>query len=178
MTRFFALLTVLAATLLTACAAQPPRAGQSQPPSAETIQAQVGVINANLAQYRKVVGQWQNEQTTSTYQAYFDGSKPIYIVETAGGERTQGYAVNKYYYRDGALFYFRGQGSAGSADILNPQPAEIDIQLAFGVNGKLLRAIKTVNGRPLSLEPGEAAAIRGHAGELRRQALADLARAQ
>lgn len=177
MIRYSALVTALAAALLAACAAQPPR-GQPQPAGAETIQAQVGLIEARLDQYRKIVGQWQNEQTTSTYQAYFDGPKPVYIVETAGGERTQGYAVNKYYYRDGKLFYFRGQGSAGSPDILNPQPAEIDIQLAYGGNGKLVRAVKVINGRPVQLEPGEAAAIREHAGELRRQAQADLARAQ
>lgn len=169
------LIASFAAALLTGCAGQQPR--HTAPTGPAAIQAAVGTINAQLAQYRKIVGQWQNEQTTSTYQAFFDGARPVYIVETAGGERIDGYAVNKYYYRDGALFYFHGQGSAGSPDTLNPHPSEIDIQLAFDDSGKLIRAIKTVNGRPVQLESGEAAAIREHAGELRRQAQADLARA-
>lgn len=175
MIRFATFTTALAAAaLLAACAA--PQARPTAPAAPRTIQQQVAAIDAHLRQDRKIVGNWQNEETSSTYHAYFDGAAPVYIVETAGGERTEGYAVNKYYYRNGRLFYFRGQGSAGSATNLNPQPTDIDIQLAFNGAGALTRAAKQINGHAVSLEPGEAAAIRAHAQALRSQAVADLAR--
>lgn len=167
-------IALAAAALLVACSA--PRARPAAPAAPETVQQGVAAIDAHLRQDRQIVGKWQNEETSSTYHAYFNGAAPVYIVETAGGERDQGYAVNKYYYRNGRLFYFRGQGSAGSPTILNPEPTDIDIQLAFNHAGALTRAVKRVNGHAVSLEPGEAAAIRGHARQLRSQALADLAR--
>ncbi|HET7570193.1 MAG TPA: hypothetical protein VFK96_06370 [Gammaproteobacteria bacterium] len=165
-----------AVVLLAACAAQPHELVQPQPTGPESVRAEVSAITSRLPQFHEVAGHWQSEDTASIYHAYFDHGRVRYIMETAGGERTQGYAVNKYYYNARGLFYFHGQGSAGSEDVVNPHPAQIDVQIAFDGTGRVARAVKTLNGRKVALEPGEAAAIRAHAGELRRQAQADLAR--
>lgn len=173
MTRIALLTTVVATLLLAGCASQPRQASPARSTGASTpanIRSAVSAIDHHLSRYRKVVGHWKNEQTASTYQAYFNRSMLKYVVETAGGERDQGYAVNKYYFRDGELFYFRGQGSAGDGDVMNPRPAEIDIQLAFNRRGDVTQSAKAVNGRAAKLEPDEVAAIRQHARELRREA--------
>lgn len=173
----FAHIAPLAAAvlLLAACATQPRAPAQPQPAGPESVRSEVSAITAQLPELREVAGHWQSEDTASIYHAYFDHGRLRYIMETAGGERSEGYAVNKYYYNAHGLFYFHGQGSAGSEDVLNPNPAQIDVQIAFDGNGRVIRAAKTLNGRKVALEPGEAAAIRAHAGELRRQAKADLA---
>lgn len=179
MARMIKLLTaaLAGAILLAGCAAQP--ASKPQPPelpaTPRAIRAAVAAVNSHLPRYREVSGQWQGEQTSSMFNAYFDAARLQYVIETAG-EDNKGYAVNKYYYDDGVLFYFHGQGSVGQGDAFNPRPAEIDVQLAFDAHGRLTRSTKLLNGHAVPLEEGEAAAIFEHAGELRRQAKADLAK--
>lgn len=166
------------AVLLAGCAAQ---RVENQPPSRKVpatpaaIRAAVAATTARLPQYREVTGHWQGEQASSTFHAYFDSGRLQYVMETAGDDG-QGYAVNKYYYDRGTLYYFHGQGSVGRGDALNPRPADIDVQLAFGARGRLTRSDKRLNGRNVPLEKGEAAAILEHAGKLRQQAKATLAK--
>ncbi|HET8551335.1 MAG TPA: hypothetical protein VFM97_02510 [Gammaproteobacteria bacterium] len=174
--KFVRIAPIAAVVLLAACAAQPHEPVRPQPAGPESVRAEVSAITARLPRLHEVAGRWQSEDTASIYHAYFDHGRVRYIMETAGGERTQGYAVNKYYYNARGLFYFHGQGSAGSEDVVNPHPAQIDAQIAFDGTGRVTRAVKTLNGRKVALEPGEAAAIRTHAGELRRQAQAELGR--
>ncbi|HET7307794.1 MAG TPA: hypothetical protein VFK24_08280 [Gammaproteobacteria bacterium] len=173
--KFVRIAPIAAAVLLAACATQSREPAQPQTAGPEAVRAEVSAITARLPQLHEVAGHWQSEDTASIYHAYFDHGRVRYIMETAGGERTQGYAVNKYYYDARGLFYFHGQGSAGSEDVVNPHPAQIDVQIAFDGTGRVTRAAKTLNGRKVALAPGEAAAIRAHAGELHRQAQADLA---
>jgi hypothetical protein len=167
-------IATVAALLLAACAAPRPHAPRELPATPEAIRAAVTATAAALPHYHQITGRWQNEQTTSTYHAYFSGPHLEYVTESAG-DGDKSYAVNKYYYVDGVLYYFHGQGSVGSGDSFNPQPAEIDVQIAFDAAGRVTRSVKTLNGRSAALEKGEAAAILEHAGELRRDATATLA---
>jgi hypothetical protein len=166
-------IALFATLLLAACASGPRHPTKPRP---QSVRAAVSRIDASLTDDRKVVGDWHNEQASSTYQAWLDGGEPVYIVETAGGDRSQGYAVNKYYYRGGHLFYYRGQGNAASATVVNPKPTNIDIQIAFKSGGSVKRAIKKINGRATKLEPGEMHSIREHAHALAAEARAEAER--
>jgi hypothetical protein len=162
---------LVAAALLAACATRPSEPGHAPSARPADVRGRVEAIDAHLAKDRKTIGHWRQDDAASTFQAYFQRNRLEYVVETAGGNGAQGYAVNKYYYGGGKLFYYRGQGSAAGTE--NSKPVEIDLQLAFDDQGRLVRAAKTVNGRQAQLAPGEAEAIHRHASDLRRRARAE-----
>jgi hypothetical protein len=68
-------------------------------------------IRASAAQWPKVEGRWTRGDTDSRYVAYFDGGELRYLEENMSmGD--YGSRQNRYFYEDGALFYYVGEKSS------------------------------------------------------------------
>lgn len=81
--------------------------GDASAPAADRADS----IRASAAQWPKVEGRWTRGDTDSRYVAYFDGGELRYLEENMSmGD--YGSRQNRYFYEDGALFYYVGEKSS------------------------------------------------------------------
>jgi hypothetical protein len=128
--------------------------------------------DATLAGMSRREGEWSLGEAHSTYSAYSDGKNPS-VIEEQLDMGDSGSSRNKYYFKDGSLHLYEEDGTWRQIDPPNPiTTRHIKRTMVFDVNGKLVTAVKLIDGAPAPVEGYEANAILTHALELRNAAMA------
>ncbi|HXQ63238.1 MAG TPA: hypothetical protein VN787_00160 [Steroidobacteraceae bacterium] len=160
---------VLAAAIAAASAQTPPapEAARQRPPTAAaaTGAARAAVIDAAAAGYRRVTWRRDLAPGSSTLVGYFDGGELRLIDETAARPGAPSLR-NRYYFVNGALFYFSGEQpvtavGAGSAGIAPRVPVRAEFRGAM-----TLSAVRIEHYGEVRLDPAATSAIRRRAATL------------
>jgi len=104
-----------------------------------------------LHDYTRVSGRREGSGGSDTFTAYLSGGDVVFIRDRVT-EPEGGTSENRYFFHDGRLFLYHGEGVLGDA-------REVLVRLVFS-GGRLVETVKTVNGTETPLpEPEIAAAL-------------------
>jgi hypothetical protein len=123
-------------------------------------------ITAAAAQWPKVEGRWTRGDTDSRYTAYFDGERLRYLDERMGmGD--YGSRRHRYWFDDGALFYYEGEKSSDVPGGTKPGmlPPVVPVVAEFR-GGEVVRAVAREHYGEKKLDDATVAGIRNHAAAL------------
>lgn len=134
--------------------------------ASETAAERAERIAAAAAQWPKVEGRWTRGDTDSRYTAYFDGERLRYLDEQMGmGD--YGSRHHRYWFDDGALFYYEGEKSSDVPGGTKPGmlPPVVPVVAEFR-GGEVVRAVAREHYGEKKLDDATVAGIRNHAAAL------------
>jgi hypothetical protein len=137
-------------------------------PAAASVSAEdrAASIRDSAAQWPKVEGRWTRGDSDSRYVAYFDGGELRYLEEDLSmGD--YGSRRNRYFYEDGALFYYAGEKSSDVPGSSGPGGLPPVVPVVAEFRGpEVVRAVAREHFGEKKLDDAIVAGIRGHAATL------------
>lgn len=156
-----------AAGSTTPSTAATPGGAPAAAPAAPSGETRAREIRAASAQWPKVEGRWTHGDTDSRYVAYFDGGRLRYLEEEMNAGAAGGRRANRYWFDDGALFYYDGEkpSSVPGGDGPGMLPPNVAVVAEFR-GADVVRAVAREHYGEKKLDDATIAGIRRHAAAL------------
>ena len=158
---------LLALGLLAGCAREPaapaaPASGAA--PRAPSALERVAALEAASGSFERAEGHWEHGSEHLSFTAYFDGHTLRYLLETTD---RPGLAAlhNRYYFDNGALFYYVGEVVAASTEGAPGNSAAVVAEHAEFRGATVLNAVRVEHFGEVRLDAAAIAAIRRDAAE-------------
>lgn len=149
--------------------ATPPAAVAAAPqpdPLVTQAQAKAAAIESQSSSLDRREGQWTLGSATIGYSVLMSGPAVSYIEEHVDAGDA-GNSVNKYYFEDGALFFYQDEGRWRETNPPNPMSMrQIGRAMVIDAQGRLVTAYKTVDGVSVGLGENEVTAVLAQAWHL------------
>lgn len=123
-------------------------------------------IREASAQWPKVAGRWTRGDTDSKYVAWFDGDRLAYLEEDMN-QGDYGRKQQRYWFDDGALFYYTGEGPSALPGGTAPGSLPPNVPVVAEFRGaQVVRAVSREHFGEQKLDPMLVEGIQRHAAAL------------
>ncbi|MBS0376030.1 MAG: hypothetical protein JSR73_15730 [Proteobacteria bacterium] len=155
---------LLGALLAAGCGQRPPAPPAAAPPAPLPASARADAIRAAASGQPAVEGRRDRADGAATWRAVFAGDAPALVEESVAVPGGAPY-VNRYYYEQGALFYYAGEQAAEAGSGAAGPFARVAVQAEFD-GARARRAVRLEHYGPVPLPPALAQAIAARGAEL------------